>query len=266
MRHLWNILDSLKKNSDLFWFLDYDGVLTPIVSEPEKAILDLEMRKFLEALAEKFKVVVISGRRLQELKKLVSVRKICYAGNHGLEISGLGVSLVLPRAKRVRPVVLKMCRELQKRLQGTAGVIVENKGLTASLHYRNVAPKEFAKVKKIFESVVHSYVKSGSFRITKGKKVWEIRPNLDWNKGMAVDWIIKNFDPEGKLLPIYLGDDKTDEDAFRTLRGRGITVMVGKCCQRSNAEFYLRGVQEVKILLRNFARGNSKFASVFTRL
>lgn len=252
MRHLWVILDSLKKNPDLFWFLDYDGTLTPIVSEPEKAVLDSETRELLGALARKFKVAVISGRRLQELKKLVSLGKIYYAGNHGLEISGPGGSFVLPQVARVRPTVSRICRELQNGLEGIAGTIVENKGLTASLHYRNVAPGEVARVKKIFDSIVRPYVDSGSVRITKGSRVWEIRPNYDWDKGKAVNWILKNSDPKGKLLPIYLGDDRTDEDAFVALRGRGITVLVTKNRRRTNAEFYLRGVEEVKILLRNF--------------
>lgn len=256
MRHLWNILDSFKKNLNLFWLLDYDGTLAPIVSEPGKAILDPEMRKLLGALAENFKVAVISGRSLQELKKLVSLGKIYYAGNHGLEISGPGVSFVLPEAVRVRPTVSKICRELRRGLRGIAGTIVENKGVTASLHYRNVALGEVTKAKRIFDSVVRPYVESGLVRIANGKRVWEIRPNCDWDKGKAVEWIIKSSDPRGELLPIYLGDDRTDEDAFIALRGRGITVLVAKNWQRTNAEFYLRGVEEVKILLRIFACGN----------
>ncbi|MGQ9788563.1 MAG: trehalose-phosphatase [Candidatus Hadarchaeaceae archaeon] len=252
MRHLWNILDSLRKNPDLFWFLDYDGTLTPIVSEPEKAVLDPEKGELLAVLAEKFKLAVISGRRLRELNRLVPVRKVWYAGNHGLEISGPGGSFVLPGAARVRPTVLRICQGLQDGLEGIAGAVVENKGLTASLHYRKVAPTEVAKVKKIFETIVYPYVKSGSVRITKGRRVWEIRPNYDWDKGRAVDCILRS-DPLGEFLPVYLGDDRTDEDAFIALRGRGITVLVARNRRRTNAEFYLRGVEEVKILLRTLA-------------
>jgi len=252
MKHLLSGFDSLSRAKNIFWLFDYDGTLAPIAEKPDRAVLDPEMKKMLNFLSGEFKVAVISGRSLKELKRLVSLRKLYYAGNHGLEISGPGITFVLPEAKITRPVISKICGRLQKELGHFSGLILENKGLTASLHYRLVAPGEVARVKKNFNGIVRPYVASGLIRITEGKKVWEIRPNVDWDKGKAVNLILNMVDPNEELLPIYIGDDRTDEDAFLALKSRGITVLVTNRRRRTNAEFFLRNVGEVKNFLKFF--------------
>ncbi|MGB9637604.1 MAG: trehalose-phosphatase, partial [Microgenomates group bacterium] len=171
---------------NLFWFFDYDGTLTPIVSEPERATLGPEMKRLLDLLSGRFKVAVISGRPLAEMERLVPLKEIYYAGNHGFEIKGPGINFVLPEAELARPLISRICAELQERLGQFSGLIVEGKGLTASLHYRCVAPEEVDRLAKIFYRIVRPHVASGLVRITGGKKVWEIRPNVSWDKGKAV--------------------------------------------------------------------------------
>jgi len=252
MKHILSCLKYFPTiSSNSFWLLDYDGTLTPIVKEPGLAVLDQEMKKLLGLLASKFKVAVISGRSLSDIKRLVSLKKVYYAGNHGLEISGPSVKLVLPEAERARPTISRICSELRKELKYTNGPIVENKGLTASLHYRSVARMEIEKVKRIFNRIVRPHVVSGLIKVTKGKKVLEIRPNVDWNKGKTAVWIINLVDPERKLLPIYIGDDRTDEDAFLALKSSGITILVSKNRRRTNAKFFLRNIDEVKLFLKS---------------
>ncbi len=137
----------------------------------------------------------------------------------------------------------KIVRELKEVLSFVQGVIVEDKGITASIHFRMVASKDICKMHNIFWAIADGY--KGLFRITSGKKVFEIRPHDIWNKGDAVKWIWENF--ANNRIPIYLGDDLTDEDAFKVIKGKGIGISIGKS---KEAEFYLRTQEEVKKLLQ----------------
>ncbi len=226
--------------------LDYDGTLTPIVERPELAILSPDMKELLKRVSQHYTLGIISGRSLADVKRLVGLEGIYYAGNHGFKIIGPGVELVKPEAERVRQTLVKLCKELQEKLSKIKGVIVENKGLTASVHYRLVAEEEFNHLKNIFEKVVGPHIDSGVVKITRGKKVFEIRPNVEWGKGKAVLWISGVVDPKGELKPIYMGDDQTDEDAFSALKEKGVTILVSEESIESNAKYFVKNIDEVK--------------------
>jgi len=245
MKHLFDLLDKIR-NKNLLLLLDYDGTLTPIVLRPEYAVLSEGMRNVLKKIAKRYPLAIISGRSLDDVRDMVNVDGIYYAGNHGLEISN-DVKLENPDAEKTRAVINEICRKMQKNLIHIKGSIVENKGVTASVHYRMVPDDDFAELEKIFKGVIASYVEKGKIRITKGKKVFEIRPNVEWDKGKAVKWVIAVLEKKG--TPVYIGDDRTDEDAFIALKNRGITVLVSEKIKKSNAEYYLRNVDEVKIFL-----------------
>lgn len=245
MKHLLKHLDEIK-NKKLILLLDYDGTLTPIVSRPELAVLSDDMRNVLKRIAKRYPLAIISGRSLDDVRDMVNVDGIYYAGNHGFEITN-DVKLVNPDAEKIKPVINEICRKMQKRLIHIKGSIVENKGLTASVHYRMVSNDDFIELEKIFDEVAASYVKDRKIRITKGKKVFEIRPNIEWDKGKAVEFVIDAIGKKG--TPVYIGDDRTDEDAFTILKDKGITVLVSEKIKETNAEYYLRNVDEVKIFL-----------------
>jgi len=251
MKHLIGQLKVFGKSlrAGAILLLDYDGTLVPIAEKPELAILPTDMRALLNSLAKRFRIAIISGRSLDEVKNLVGVREIYYVGNHGFEIDGPGTRLLRSEAKRARPSIAKICARLRESLGAISGAIVEDKGLTASIHYRQVARKELRRMKNIFEKVVKPYVNSGRIRLIRGKKVFEIRPSTVWDKGKAALWIIDVIDPKKKLTPVYIGDDRTDEDAFLALKDRGITVLVSKRPRKSNAKFFLKNVAEVKKFL-----------------
>jgi len=249
MKHLlrWPGLREVGKRGLLL--LDYDGTLTPIVERPELALLPPDVARTLRTLSRRLKVVIMSGRSLRDLRKLVGEKGVYYGGNHGLEIRGPGISFVLPEATRLRPLLRRVSRELRKRTKGVKGALVEDKGLSLSLHYRLVDPEREGEVRRILEEVLEPH--RDRLRITEGKKVLEVRPNLRWDKGRASLLLLRLLDPERKLLPVYLGDDRTDEDAFRVLNPRGgVTVLVSERPANSNARFFLRSPKEVALFLQ----------------
>lgn len=234
--------------------LDYDGTLTPITKSPEITPPTPETRKLLRSLAMSVKVVIISGRLLDNVRRHVRLKEIYYVGNHGLEISGPNVKLVKEEANRARPVIAEICRKLRKGLVKIEGAFVEDKGLSASLHYRLVRPGQIVHLKRNFERIVKPYTALGAIRVTHGKKIFEIRPNVEWDKGKATLWIIDIIDPGRELTPIYIGDDQTDEDAFLALKNKGITVLISEKPRKTHAKFFLRNVDEVKAFLRELLR------------
>lgn len=249
MEHLLTSLPELREAlRKPLLFLDYDGTLTKIAERPELATLPESLRKRLGSLREVCRVVVISGRGLRDLKRMVGVRGLYYAGNHGLELSGPGLSFVLPQAKSLKPLIRKICRQLEREVRGIRGALVEDKGLTASLHYRLVHPSRVGELRRIAEKVVGPHPR---IRITEGKKVFELKPDLPWDKGRAALLLRKLLDPGRRLTPVYVGDDRTDEDAFSALNPRGgLTVLVSKKPIKSRARFFLRDTDEVEAFLR----------------
>jgi len=252
-KHLWKdwtkVISIIRGSASLFVLLDYDGTLTPIVEKPEDAHISSETRNLLKTLADKqgYKVAVLSGRMLEDVKKRVGLEDLYYAGNHGLQLSGPDIEFVHPEAKELAESISKVSEELKTKLGGDEGVIVENKILTVSVHYRATPIEKIDLVKqKVLEVLSHWQ----RLQLNYGKKVLEIRPNLDWNKGRAAQLLIERVAPES--LPIYAGDDSTDEDAFLNL-SRGVTILVANTPIQTSAKYYLRDSEEVKELLKRLA-------------
>ena len=178
----WNSFAAdLEAAAHILLLSDYDGTLTPIVSRPEEAILSPEVREKLCALAQKptSSVGIISGRSLSELKSMVAIEGIYYAGNHGLEIEGPGIKFVSQPAELARATIKDLARQLSAALDSIAGVIVEDKGLSLSVHYRLVKKSEENLVAVTFQQVISPSLNEGKVRVSSGKKVWEVRPPID---------------------------------------------------------------------------------------
>ena len=194
------------------------------------------------------------------VKEKVGISGIIYAGNHGLEIEGPGISFVSPLAEEFKPVLRQMHYVLSQALGGVKGVLVEDKGLTLSVHYRQVADDKIAEVKDIFERITGDAARPGRIRITSGKKVYEIRPAIAWDKGEVVKILMERCGEGGRrsgLLPIYIGDDATDEDGFRAVenyRG-GISVFVGGKNSPTSARYFLESPGEVARFLSLLLEG-----------
>jgi trehalose-phosphatase len=250
MKHLLSHLPELA-NRRLFLMLDYDGTLTEIVKHPKKAKLGKSLRRTLERLLSRHRVVVLSGRKLSDVKRLVGLEGLYVGGNHGLEIRGPRLDFVHPGASKLKPAIRRILREAKGTLKSIRGVLVEAKGLSVSFHYRMVERKNLRRFRSEVKRILRRHARG--IRVVSGKKVIEARPDVDWDKGKAVLWLIKRVDPSGELLPVYIGDDRTDEDAFAALRGRGVTVLVSRRPRSSKAEYYLRDPGEVGEFLQRLS-------------
>lgn len=206
-------------------FLDYDGTLTPIVADPDAAVLSHSMRDTLRRLAGLCRVAVLSGRDLADVRRRVGLEDMWYAGSHGFDIAGPGVDgKQHQQGNDYRPALDAAEESLRSELAGVDGCLVERKRFSIATHYRNVAGKDVPVVQRAVE---HARAAHRELRLTRGKKVFELQPDIDWGKGRALHWVMRalSLDP-ARAAPVYIGDDETDEDAFREVAGYGVGILV----------------------------------------
>ncbi len=229
-------------------FLDYDGTLTPIVDRPDRALLSHDMRQTVRALAEECTVAVISGRDLRNVQALVGIDTIYYAGSHGFDIAGpKGKRMEYQRGTDFLPVLDLAERELRGRLDKITGALVERKKFSIAVHYRNVKPEKVGAVEEAIDQVLADFPE---LRKSSGKKVYELQPKIDWHKGKALLWLLEALRmDEHDVLPLYIGDDTTDEDAFEALGERGIGIVVAKGPRPTAARYFLEGPDAVQSFL-----------------
>jgi trehalose-phosphatase len=227
-------------------FLDYDGTLTPIVRRPEHAVMSEEMRDVVRTLAARVPVAIVSGRDRAALEELVALPELIYVGSHGFDVVGPpGAGLRLEVAAEYVPDLDAAEAALRGRLAGIRGALVERKRLTLAAHYRLVAGVHRAKVADAVEAVRAAHPR---LRRDRGKAVFELRPDVEWDKGHAVRWVLDRVAPHA--LALYVGDDLTDETAFAALRGRGLGIAVGVRGRRTLADLGLHDPDEVGSFLR----------------
>jgi len=246
-KHLNELKDQLAQK-DVFVFLDYDGTLTPIVATPDLAVLSEDMRETVKELSSHYKVSIVSGRATNDVQNKVQINGIFYAGSHGFEIVDPdGKIKINEEAQAIRGVIDTVHEKLSENLKGVKGALVENVKYTISAHYRLVSDDDFPKVKEAVEDILNEYP---NLRKTNGKKVFELRPRIDWHKGKAVEWILKvlEYHPD-KHLAVYIGDDITDEDAFAALKGKGFGILVADTPRNSKAAYIIKDTQDVKKVL-----------------
>jgi len=245
--HLPQIASSVRDASYVFLSLDFDGTLAPITVNPGTATMPVESRRALKALeaGHRSSVAIISGRALPDLRERVRMEEIIYAGNHGLEITGPGLHFVEPNAALRVEALEELSRHLQVRLRHIPGVEVESKVLTSSIHFRRASVSSLDEVHKTVLDALTPVV--SLFQVTQGLQVFEIRPRVNWHKGLAIRWIRDALGQRDALV-VYIGDDLTDEDAFRALPD-GITISVGRV-SGTCARYYVEVQESVQDFLR----------------
>ena len=233
-------------------FLDYDGTLTPIVARPDLAVLSDEMRAVLRGLAARCSVAIVSGRDRADVETLVGLDDIVYAGSHGFDISGPGgLSITHEQGSAFAAAAARAADLLAPPLAAIPGTLVEPKRFAVAVHFRQVAADQTDAVERIVDDVL---AKVPELRKAHGKMVFELRPRFAWDKGKAVKWLLQALRQDGPdVLPFYLGDDLTDEDAFAALRATGVTIFVGEPA-RTAAHYVLANVSEVGAFLTDLTR------------
>jgi trehalose 6-phosphate phosphatase len=239
-------------------FLDYDGTLTPIVDRPEDAILSERMRETVRELAERCPLCIVSGRDRQVVQRLLGIDDLVVAGSHGFDIWSPGSSGVRHEAGAEHRRLLE---EVQERLTEAAapipGAVVEPKRSSVAVHFRLVPEAERPRVRRLVDATLQAH--PGALRVMPGKLVYEIQPDVDWDKGKAVLYLLGALDLDHEdVAPVYVGDDDTDEHAFEALgrRGTGILVRAGAPddpARTTFADYALDDVDEVRRFLAALA-------------
>lgn len=244
----------LKEGRDktLVIFLDYDGTLTPIVASPDRAVLSGSMRDTLLRLTERFTVAVISGRDLEDVREKVGIDDIYYAGSHGFDITGPGHEReTFQQGREFLPDLDEAESMLRERLGKIEGLLLERKRFSIAVHYRNVPQEKVEEVETVVDRVASRF---DGLRRSSGKKVHELQPDMEWDKGKALRWILDALDLERtNVLPLYIGDDTTDEDAFRAINDDGIGIVVMDEPRSTAARYRLRDPGQVQTFLNRLA-------------
>ncbi|MFH1440749.1 MAG: trehalose-phosphatase [Candidatus Omnitrophota bacterium] len=259
MKYLFQYWDKIKEKLEskkIILFLDYDGTLSPIRKTPQEAVIPLVNKNLLIKLSKDpvFKIVIISGRALKNIKNVIKIPRIIYVGNHGLEIEGPGIKFHNNISPAVKLNLSKIKKQLNKELLAIKGILIEDKGLTLSIHYRLTSPKDIDIVKQTIYKIASGCLAKKIIRINEGKKVIEIKPNVDLDKGKAVLWLLPRltgFSEKNNFI-IYIGDDTTDEDAFKVLKGKGLTIFVG-APKKSYAGYYFKNTRETTKFLQQLS-------------
>jgi len=226
------IVAAIKKAEHVLLVLDYDGVLTSIAESPDSASLKDDTRRKLEYLTgdSHFTLGVMSGRSLIDVKKRVALKNIYYTGNYGLEIETPKMKFISSQAKELKPLMFLIKNKLSEKMEHIKGILIEDKDLAISVHFRRIRNDKMENVKEIFYDTLGALLNEGMIKVIEGKKAWEVLPLLPLDRGKALRWMLRNLSfSHLKVLPIYAGDDSTDESAFEVVNKRnGFSIFVGK--------------------------------------
>ncbi|XP_059304955.1 trehalose-phosphate phosphatase A-like [Lycium ferocissimum] len=257
------------KGKRIALFLDYDGTLSPIVDDPDRAFMSGAMRSAVRNVAKYLPTAIISGRSRDKVYDFVGLPELYYAGSHGMDImspvrsisddysytrstdkQGKEVNLFQP-ASEFLPMIDEVFRSLVELTNDITGAKVENNKFCVSVHYRNVDEKSWSTIGESVDELLRHYPR---LRLTHGRKVLEVRPVLNWDKGKAVEFLLESLGLNNcdDILPIYIGDDRTDEDAFKVLRegNKGYGILVSSAPKESSAFYTLRDPSEVMQFLK----------------
>ncbi|KAL5559032.1 hypothetical protein UlMin_035243 [Ulmus minor] len=257
-------ITNASKGKQIVMFLDYDGTLSPIVEDPDLAIMSNEMRKAVRAVARYFPTAIVSGRCRDKVYSFVRLAELYYAGSHGMDIRGPSKCLknkngnegvLCQPATEFLPMVNEVYKILLEKTKSIPGARVEHNKFCISVHFRCVDEKSWSTLAEQVRSVLNDYPK---LRLSQGRKVLEIRPTIKWDKGKALEFLLESlgYANSNEVFPVYIGDDRTDEDAFKVLRdrGQGFGILVSKAPKETNASYSLQEPSEVKDFLRRLVK------------
>lgn len=252
------------KGKQIVMFLDYDGTLSPIVEDPDRAFMSDAMRRTVRKLARYFPTAIVSGRCRDKVYNFVKLAELYYAGSHGMDIKGpakgskhlkKSQAVLFQPASEFLPMIDEVYKTLLEKTKSILGAQVEHNKFCLSVHFRCVDEKKWNELAHQVRSVLKDYPK---LRLTQGRKVLEIRPTIKWDKGKALEFLLESLGLANctDVFPVYIGDDRTDEDAFKVLRdrGQGFGILVSKIAKETNASYYLQEPSEVMNFLQRLVK------------
>lgn len=239
-------------------FLDYDGTLSPIVANPDEAFMSDQMRNIVRKVAATFPSSIVTGRGKDKVFNFIKLEELFYVGSHGFDIfgptTGIGSDVRYEACAEELPVLQQLYKHLDDSLKTIPGAWVEDNHFSLSVHYRECIMDDIPRI----EEIVDGYLTSSASSLNRrhGKKVIEIRPAIEWHKGKAVMYLLKEmarifgWQSMENVFPVYLGDDITDEDAFASIVeewGQGVPILIAEDpnARPTKANFTLRNPTEV---------------------
>ncbi|GMH06257.1 hypothetical protein Nepgr_008097 [Nepenthes gracilis] len=264
------------RGKQIVMFLDYDGTLSPIVEDPDRAFMSDAMRSAVRKVASYFPTAIVSGRCRDKVYDFVRLADLYYAGSHGMDIQGPpkgskyfkgSQAIHFQAAGQFLPLISEVYKALLEKTKSILGAKVENNKFCVSVHFRCVDEKKWSELAHEVRSVLKD---NPELRLTQGRKVLEIRPAIEWDKGKALVFLLQSLGLANRsdVFPVYIGDDQTDEDAFKVLRerGQGFGILVSKIPRQTNASYYLREPSEVMDFLQRLVKWNKRHLDFLRQL
>jgi trehalose 6-phosphate phosphatase len=255
--HYFQIDKKILKSDSIFLFLDYDGTLVPFKDRPAEVTTPEKIKKIIRQLIRnpRVTVTIVTGRPLCDIKKLLNIKGLSFIALHGLQIeTSDGSEFTWEQTDQARSLIKEIKEAMQRELKDKKGAFLEDKELTVVLHYRLLTANKIQGIREQFKRIVQSIDEKNTLEIIDGAKVIEARPKI-WNKGMAIELFLAGRTKRKNILPIYIGDDVTDEDAFQFLGKRGISIYVANQSKRkTTARYWVKNPDEVFFYLQSLSQ------------
>jgi trehalose-phosphatase len=247
------ILEKIDTSEETFLFLDYDGTLVSFKNRPQEVTTPKNVKTVLTSLLEhtRFKIFIISGRMLHEIKQLINIPGVSFAALHGLQIElSNGKTFFWEQAETIQSILKEIKQTVSSSFKNEKGIYIEDKQFTLAFHYRLVPRERIKEIVEEFTGIVRKNDPHKRLNLIHGAKVVEIRPK-GWDKGKAVELILNHVANSENPLPIYIGDDTTDEDAFTQIKEKGITIVVANNKKKvASAKYWVKNPDEVLQFLK----------------
>ncbi len=244
------LADKLKGSNRLQLMIDFDGTLAPLSSKPNTAKLPQANRHLVQLLAEHpdIEVAIISGRSMEDLRRLCPLEGVIYAADHGIRMQLFNQRCIwFGNIWKIQETVTNIYKRLRAEVKHLGdGVLVENKPYSVAMHYRMASRAAATEAKELFRKLAPPLNPENDFHFITGSEVLEFRPK-DLHKGIPVRYLI-DVARARDALPIFIGDDTTDEDGFEAIQHQGMGIKVGHS-QTTHATYWIKDQTEVKQLL-----------------
>ena len=241
----WDDIAERIRESEPVIILDYDGTLAPIAQVPSQPVLSDSVRGTLGRLAKKCPVALVSGRDIKDLRRRVGLKELIYLGSAGLEAIGPRGRYVQVKEEDFSSSLDHADSDLRYAIGDIRGALVERRRFSVAVHHVLVDSYTMPRLTAAFDDIAS---KHPELKVVRGKRALELRADTEWNRGRAVKLVVDTLRLKG-AMPVYIGDDRTDEAAFKAIGERGVTILVTDEPRETAAQYQLADFVEVQQFL-----------------